>query len=207
MLCAAPLVALGCGIAVPAYGAMGVDLPQDPIQLAFLFLITLLGTWGVLVPTKLWEGRSVSWPSRRLQQAAIGLALGALGVGLAQWIRLFPSPVQQVDVPREVVSMTGAALRPDLGLAAFAGYFALVFGLNGWWKLTGRDRPSRFRFWPVMKAGAVAGLLGLAWPSPQPWAVIPVVLIAVVSQVVSPWSREAAAAALAACRYRKRAVA
>jgi serine/threonine protein kinase len=203
MLCAAPLAALASGIVMPAYGALEVGLPQDPIQLAYLFTTTLLGTWGVLVATKLWEGRSVSWPARRLVLAAVGLALGVLGVGLAQWTRLFPSPIQQVHVPREIASWVGPGLAPSLDRLGFATYFALIFGLNGWWKMTARDRTSRFRFWPVIKAGGLAGLLGLAWPSPQPWAIVPIVLIGIVSQVVSPWSREAAAASLAAYRYRK----
>jgi serine/threonine protein kinase len=207
MLTAAPLTALACAIAVPAYTGLNVELPQDPIQLAYLFTLTLLGTWGVLVPTKLWEGRNVPWPARRLLFLTIGLILGALGVGLAQWTRLFPSPIQQIRVPGELVSWTGPQYRAGLSELSFATYFALAFGLNGWWSMTARDRSSRFRFWPAIKAGAVAGLLGLAWPSPQPWAVIPIVIIAIVIQVVSPWSRAAADATAAAYRYRKQRVA
>jgi hypothetical protein len=204
MLAAAPLTALGSAIVLPAYPALGVELPVDPIQLAYLFTFTLLGVWGVLVPTKLWEGRAVSWPSRRLMMLGLGLLLGVVGAGLADWTRLFPSPLHETPVPpgvRQTLGPNGQAWAQPL---VFASYFGLAFGLNGWWKLTSRDRWARFRFWPVLKAGAIAGLVSLACPSPQPWGVLPIVLVAILSQVVSPWSREAAAATAAAELYRRR---
>ena len=38
----------------------------------------------------------------------------------------------------------------------------------------------------------IAGLLGLIWPSPQPWSTLLVAGIALTVQVVSPWDHEAA---------------
>jgi chromate transport protein ChrA len=85
-----------------------------------------------------------------------------------------------------------------------APYFALAMAVNPWWKLTARGRSRRFRLWSTIKVAVLAGLIGLVWPSPQPWATLVIVLIAIVSQVVSPWSREAADYAWATRFDRKR---
>lgn len=199
MLLAAPLTALGSVIVLPAYNLLGIDLPVDPIQMAYLFTFTLLSTWAVLISTKLWEGRTPSWASRRGVMLFVGGLVGAFGAGLADWTRLFPSPLQLTEI--------GPALQPWLGTAApeiaFASYFGLAFSLIGWAGMTGRDRWSRFRFGPAIQAGLLAGVLGLAG-GPRPWGILPIVLAAITAQVVSPWSREAAAARAANEWHRRR---
>ena len=62
----APLAALAAVLCFPAYEMMGMRLPQDPIQLAFLFSMVLLGTWMVLIPGKWREGRRVATGYSRL---------------------------------------------------------------------------------------------------------------------------------------------
>ena len=70
-----------------------------------------------------------------------------------------------------------------------------------------RDRRRKFGIFPVLKAGASAGVLGLALPFPQPWGLAIAALTAATVQVVSPWSKPAADyrryAARAAKRSRK----
>jgi hypothetical protein len=81
--------------------------------------------------------------------------------------------------------------------AMLAPFLGLAMAANPWWRLTSRARPRRFRFLATAKVALFAWLIGMVWPSPQPWGTLVVVLIAIVSQVVSPWSREAAAYAWA----------
>jgi serine/threonine protein kinase len=189
MLGVAPLAGLCAGLALPTYNLLGIDLPADPLQLAFLFAMILLGTWSVLLTTKTWEGRVVSRGSKRLSMLAVGLALGGTVVALARWAQLGPIP--QISGSTPVLDALDLQASPDLSAYGFVAFFGLAFALNGFWKLTARDRAGRFRFWPVIKTAAVVMALGLVCPSPQPWGSIVVVLMSILLQLVSPWSREA----------------
>jgi serine/threonine protein kinase len=194
MLWATPLSAFAAMLSLPFFPALNVSLPQDPLQLAFLFGLTLLGTWGLLVPSKLWEIRPVETWTKRFVHIMIGLALGAIGIILGQWTKLHPNPVWASHGLHSELASWAKPLGPasTVAIAGFASYFGLVFGANSWWKMTARDRWSRFRFLPVIKAGLIGGLLGAVWPSPQPWGMIVITLIAIVTQLASPWSRAAA---------------
>ena len=81
MLWAAPLVAL---LTIPAAALLGIDLSSDPQQLAFLYGMTLLGTWTTLVPNKLIEARKLDGTNRRLIALAAGLLVGGVGLVLAR---------------------------------------------------------------------------------------------------------------------------
>jgi hypothetical protein len=192
MLLAAPLAAFAAAMLLPAYDALGIDLPRDPLQLAYLFGMLLIGTWAVLVPSKLWEPLTDSRAQQRLSFLAIGAGVGAVGTALARWTFLMPSPVQLVPGPRGYVGVLDTGLRVHPAALGFVGFLALAYAANGWWKLTARDRWRRVRFWPAIKAGAVAGAVGLACPSPQPWGIVVITTIALLVQVVSPWNRQAA---------------
>ena len=82
------------------------------------------------------------------------------------------------------------------------GYFGGLFLINGWGKLAVRDRKARFRIWPVIVTALCATLLWPLWPTPEPYGVAVAALVAIVTQLVSPWN-EAAAAYARANRKRK----
>jgi hypothetical protein len=84
-----------------------------------------------------------------------------------------------------------------------AAYLALVAPAGGWWSLAARDRKARFRIFPLLRSAAAGGLLALALPFPQPWGVCGAVLTAVVTQVASPWNKQAADYARYAARAAK----
>ncbi len=151
--------------------------------------MVLLGSWAVLMPQKLWERQTVSWPVQRLMMLLVGLGLGAGSVALATWSRLTPAPVWQAQgLNPALVSWTETiGGSPMLGGLGYASYVAILFAILPWRSMTSRDRWSRFRFVPVIKTGLLAALLGTFWPSPQPWGLMLFVLIAVLVQVVSPW--------------------
>ena len=69
--------------------------------------------------------------------------------------------------------------------------------------MAARDRKKRFRIFPIVKAGALAGLIGLVLPFPQPLGVGIAALTAAVIQAVSPWSQPAAVYARYAARAAK----
>ena len=84
-----PWVAL---LTVPAAAVLGIDVASDPQQLAFLYGMTLLGTWTTLIPNKLIESRNVDGTNRRLIALAAGVFVGGVGLVLARILRLDTVP-------------------------------------------------------------------------------------------------------------------
>jgi hypothetical protein len=181
-------------LSVPTFESLGARHPQTPGELALFFATVLLGSWGVLGASKSCEGRKACAGSRRSAMLAVGLFVGLATAALSAWAHLgLPGDAFENPATREFVARTTRlepAARPFL---AFAAYFAIAFAASGLPKLAARDRKARFRFWPVAGTALVAGLVGSVIPSPQPWAALAVTSVAVVAQLTSPWSREAAA--------------
>jgi serine/threonine protein kinase len=198
MLLATPLSALAAGTAW-LVGAVA-EPSVAPEQIAALFGLVLLAVWGVLGLNKAWESRNVDTRARRLAGFGIGAGVGSALVGLAQWAHLDLGPLGDLAQPRpDLVRYIGPIANSGLpGYLEMAAYFGLAFGLIGWWKLTGRDRKSRFRVWPVLTSGLVAFVLSALCPEPLPavWGPPVVIASAVITQLVSPWNRQAAAYAL-----------
>jgi hypothetical protein len=190
---------------VPASGLLGVDFGH-PQQLAYLFGLTLLGTWGTLLACKPLEGRSTDPTSRRVVFLLFGLALGGVGAALAWWTRLDLDPASHlwvIDDAFHVPRWAGSPSHPNP--LVYAIYFGLAFFAIDWWKMAARDRKARFRVFPIVKTGLIGLLLGLFCPFPQPWGLGVIVLIAAIVQLVSPWSEAAAAYARANKKQKRRA--
>ncbi len=192
MLWSAPLSAFAAVVLLPAYDALHIPLPQNPIQFAYLFGMLLIGTWAVLIPSKLWEPRHDSRWGQRFSYLAIGACVGLAGTALARWTFLSPSPVDLVPLDSAPVEFLDTGIRMYPTAFSFIGFLALAFAANGWWKLTSRDRWRRVRLWPILKAGGLTAVLGVLWPAPQPWGILLIAVIALIVQLVSPWSRSAA---------------
>ena len=195
MLLAAPLAGLATILSVLGFDVAGQSHPQDPGQLALLFGTTLMGTWGVLGASKYWEEKSVSGFTKRMGLFGLGGALGLLSGFLAEWAFLgYPPGWSTSQLPNSsmVVGMTPLSA-PGALPVNLAFFFAFTFGAQRLWKLSARDRSRRFRFWPVLAAAGVAALVGVFVPSPQVWGLFTVAIIAVLVQLVSPWSPEATA--------------
>ncbi|MDR3632601.1 MAG: serine/threonine-protein kinase [Isosphaeraceae bacterium] len=193
MLWAAPFVAL---LAVPVGALLGIDLTAQPQQLAYLAGMALLGVWGVLIPAKAMEGRKIDSTTRRLVFLGVGVALGAIGLGLTEWVRVGLTPGSALrDLhldSRAVDQIADWFERGNLPLRHLS-YFGILYAVNGWWKLAARDRKARFRVWPTLVATGIGAILLPFWPYAQPEGVAVTALIAVVTQLVSPWSENAAA--------------
>ena len=174
MLWAAPLVAL---LTIPAAALLGIDLSSDPQQLAFLYGMTLLGTWTTLVPNKLIEARKLDGTNRRLIALAAGLLVGGVGLVLARSLRLDLSPQHEFfDNPR------------NLGPVYFGVLYAIM---GGWSSLVARDRTARFRIMPVVATALLAAALIPVWPYTRQDGIAIAVLIATTVQLVSPWNEAA----------------
>lgn len=196
MLWAAPAAAV---LAVIATLLMGVDPGRRPEQVVYLYTSALLGTWGVMAPAKLLEGRKVDPKARKLVFVTVGVLAGLALWVLAGWLGIGSLPGSYDNVTGPVArQVAGPAEAPNA--AGYAVYYGLVFGLIGWSAMTARERGRRFGLWPAAKAALVAGLLGLLWPSPQPWALASVGMTALVVQSVTPWCAKSSAYARYAAR-------
>lgn len=190
MLAATPIAAVASAFCLLAFAPLGIHSPQNPAQLALLFGITLSGTWGVLVPAKLWEGRALPGSTRRLILLIVGLVVGLAGLALGAWIT--PGAGNHVSTALIPRGSEPGINHPLIRSAGFAAYFGLTFAIGPWSSLTARDRRTRFQFVPTAWTALSGGLLGLFTPVPQPWGLLILTLIALVVQSVSPWSKAAA---------------
>jgi hypothetical protein len=187
MLWAAPLLAL---LTVPAAGALGIDPSRHPEQLAYLYGLALLGTWGTLIPNKVLETRRIVGNARRVVGLGVGLLTGVAAVSLAHLVRLDGLDAHHLVVQKASLgrfeSGTDAAFLPV--------YFALLFGIMaGWSSLTVRDRKARFRIMPILGTGLLAtALFPLFWPYDRPDGIAIAAMIATGVQLVSPWNKAAA---------------
>jgi hypothetical protein len=147
-----------------------------------LFFLTILTSWVVLVPSKIWsERRGDPW-TRRLVMLLIGVSVGAA----AMWLDGFQ--VSEGIHPSEVTtedrqwSLSGFSV-----VAGYLSYYALSFFLLRWWRVGDRRRAKRFSLFPVLATVMVSGLvllpIGLQyWPG-----AVALTMASVVVQLASPW--------------------
>ncbi len=183
MLWSAPLLAL---FSVPAMVVLSIDPSTNPTELAYLYIMSLVGVWMVLGLNKLFiEPRRADSTSRRLVGLIGGVVLGTFGVVLYHVLEpnwKFEDSFFETPRHYEVV------------------YFGTLFVvMAGWMTSSIRVRPRRFRLRPVLWTAVAAALLIPLWPFELdhglPIAVA--TLIPIVVQLVSPWDE----AAVAHARY------
>ncbi|HVA45629.1 MAG TPA: serine/threonine-protein kinase [Pirellulales bacterium] len=166
----------------------------QPGQLAWLLVVSTLGSWLVLIPSKLWEGHEGDSTLRRLTLMLLGLGLGAAAWGVKDFL-LVPLTADWRD-PAPVLAFTeeyvSARFYDSNGAPSLVGhmaYFAFLMLLVRWWKQADPLRPSRLRLWPVVVAIFWAWLLYSFLPFPQPWGTMVAVSMSVAVQVSASWER------------------
>jgi serine/threonine protein kinase len=190
MLWAAPWAALG---SLVAGAMMQVDLTRRPQDLGYLFVMTLAASWTVLIANKAVEAKQTDATARRVGQLVLGVLIGLVGQFLAGWMMV--EPTSPVDSTLNFVWFNQSyPARALPGVLGFAAYFGLVGLAVDWWTMTERDRKSRFRLVPILKAGLLALIPSVLFfqPDTHPFAIPAVLLTAVVVQLSSPWSEAAA---------------
>ena len=157
------------------------------MQSSWIFLMTILGSWSILLVSKLWQGREGDAMLRRFLMMVLGLGLGAAGFALAQYL--------QVDLPFDprwpsfhdwdppaTFYRNGQPMLPAL-MAAFGTHFLLV----RWWRLADPLRRSRFCLWGVFGPALAAFLVSVLWVFPGQWLLWPAIAIGITVQLASPW--------------------
>ncbi len=166
-------------------GGSASGVPMTMAQLALLTLVSIVGTWSILIPGKAWEGTAGRPIARRAVLTLAGLAVGGFAFAVDQYLL--------VDLPGTITYVRGsemAFLTEYTGQPTVYGYlafFAFLFLVPRWWKLSDPLRRTSFALWPVALCG-VWGLV-LAWGCcfPQPLGVMWGAITAMAVQLSAPW--------------------
>jgi hypothetical protein len=145
------------------------------------------------VPSKLVEGKLEDQVPMRITLMLLGALLGLIAWGVADGLMLkMPGWREPIDVGRGLVSheMLGWATGESGSnppAAVYVAYFAFLFVLPRWWRQTEYTRNSRMSLWCVICCVFTAWLLHLFWWFPQPIGMIAAGVIALATQLASPW--------------------
>lgn len=154
---------------------------------AWLFLVSTMGAWGILVPSKFWEGTKGEPIYRRFVLLWVGL-----GLGVVAWMvdsRLLVDLVSSRDIaPPNLELFEGAFTtvgQPQLKM--YFVYFGFLLPVIRWWKQADPLRWSRFSLWYTGIAIGWSYLLTMVCEFPQPWGMMVAASMAVSVQLSAPW--------------------
>ena len=181
----AALVAMTICLVTVIVNTMRAEVPR-PEQCAWLLLVGIAGSWGVMIPAKFWEGTQGDQMLRRFVLLLVGLALGLFAWG-AYGLLL-------VDLPHDTNFPAAHDLRmPDNfynngpQLFAFLAVFGTLFALIRWWRQSDPLRSTRMSLWSLFVTSALAGAVAWVWHFPQPWLIMVACTMSAAVQMSSPW--------------------
>lgn len=170
-----------------------------PDLFAWLAIVSTVGTWGVLISAKSWEGTRVEVLPRRFVLLVVGLALGAVAYGVHTALLVDLPYSTNIDAVSQTngtwaETSTARTIRDSLfdehgapKLTAYLAYFGLLFPVLRWWELADPLRRSRVKLWSAFGCGLWAFVLSLFWQFPSGAGMAVAFTIACSVQLVSPW--------------------
>ncbi|MCA9083324.1 MAG: serine/threonine protein kinase [Planctomycetaceae bacterium] len=124
------------------------NLLKDATQAIYFGCITMLASWALILPCKLWEGRSGDSFTRRLTLGSLGLLIGYIA-GMLPGYLLIDSEGLFLGTRNAAPAMIGRVPLSDGSgyptLACFMLFFAALFSIRRWWWQVDSFRPARFR--------------------------------------------------------------
>jgi hypothetical protein len=189
------LAALFSAVAASAVPLLSSSQPTSEIMATYCWLaiVGTLGSWAIMVPAKLIEGRLEDHVPMRITLMLLGAILGVVAWAVANglMIRLdVASP--PIDVERGLVSheMLGWA-RTEHGAnppaAVYIAYFAFLFLIPRWWRQAEFTRSTRMSLWSIISCVFFAWLVHVFWWFPQPLGMAAAGVISLSTQLASPW--------------------
>lgn len=164
-------------------------LPSIEEVSAFGF-VTLIASWMILTISKLQEGSVLDPNTRRLALALTGLAIGAAGYYVDEYLLLDYS-----RTTAENYGMFQSVGQQDLiehgtnqpTLAGYMVFFASLLGLRRWWWHADTFRSGRFRISSTVLTLGLAYVLTCIIAFPQGWGLLWAVAISCVVQLSAGW--------------------
>ncbi len=200
-LCGSMLVAAVIASIASILASMLVSWQIDIAVIIWMALVGTLGSWSIMIPAKIAEGRVEDQSPMRFAQLVLGAAVGAAAYGLAGALMLsIPVSSDLTNPPNLIVIHSFRGLWSDpqlttgfksgavqLPLPLFVAYFAFLFVLLKWWRMAEYVRASRVNLWGIAWSGFIAWGLHFFWWFPQPLGMLLAVVIAFTVQLSSPW--------------------
>lgn len=124
------------------------DLLSNSAQAIYFGTVTLLAACGLIVPSKIWEGRRGDGFTRRLCLAGVGLGVGFVAAALPEYLLIQGEPLFHGGARGPQVQMGRVSLSNGSGyptMACFMIFFAALFAVRRWWWQADSFRKSRFR--------------------------------------------------------------
>lgn len=207
MLASAVVTIVAAAIAGPL---LARGTAADPMATSlWLAAVGTLGAWGVLAVSAFGEAQRESNPPRRLMNLAMGLGLGVVAAGgasllgdqLPAWDQAAIRPgdvlFEKMFNPKIYTSIATTNNASTLPAVVAAIYFGSVFSLVRWWRSADYTRQFRWSIWSIAAVVIASwAMSAVAW-FPQPLGMVLVGVIALATQVASPWCPPSRRAALA----------
>ena len=151
---------------------------------------TLIGSWGLLIVSKLREGLPRERYIDRMLLAGVGVLVGVALYELDGWL-LIDLPTDGWSQKQSLLAMTGASLSDNpqhiLG-ESYVAFFATLFFFRRWWWHTDSLRPQRFRVLSVCLTAIVGALAARAWGFPVLWGTVWAASLSSVVQLAAVWT-------------------
>jgi hypothetical protein len=161
----------------------------EPGTVGLFAIITSLGSWAILIPSKLCEGTGAEAGLRRLILLAVGCLVGmaAFAVDGSLMVDL---PTDELNRPIGLFDRVGSHALLEGTQPTLAGYivfFGALFGLRRWWWHADAFRPKRFRVLSLLTTVLLAYFVTLVWAFPQGWGMTWAAAISSVVQLSAIW--------------------
>lgn len=151
---------------------------------------TLLGSWGLLIVSKLREGLPRERYIDRMLLAGVGVLVGVALFELDGWL-LIDLPTDGWSQKQSLLAMTSTSLsdNPQHILAeSYVAFFATLFFFRRWWWHTDSFRAHRFRVLSVCLTAIVGALAARAWGFPVLWGTVWAASLSCVVQLAAVWT-------------------
>ena len=171
---------------------LATDMLPNPADVAFFGTVTLMAAWALIVPAKVWEGRTGDNIVRRLIQGSIGLGVGAGAAVLEQFLMLNDAQLLHAEGSGVFADgKIGQLHIVDGGLPTMAGFmmfFGMLFVLRRWWWQADSFRKSRFRISTALVTLFLGVVLSALLPFPEQLGATWALAISAVVQLSSGWT-------------------
>lgn len=186
-------ISLAAAILVTAAVHLATPLLPKVIDVAFFGVVTLLAAIGLIIPAKLWEGKSGDAFIRRMFQGAIGMGVGAVAFALQRFlmfgdVRLLHSEGDGIFNGGKLGQIS---IMDSQGLPTMAGYmlfFALLFVARRWWWQADSFRSARFRISSTLVSLFLGFILTALLPFPNNLGATWALAISAVVQLSAGWT-------------------
>lgn len=211
---AAQSMTLAVVFSLPIVAVITFLLPdlQDPARVGLFGFVTVLASWLVLLPSKMWEGTATEPTIRRLVMLSAGVVVGVLAYGLDQTLMVdVPNITHEISTNDAMFVKVGDQplltddsafsqfhlsvspadarwTRSQPTLAGYVVFFAALFGIRRWWWHADAFRPKRFRVSSLLLTGLVGFLITTIFAFPHGWAALWAVALSAVVQLAATWA-------------------